>query len=99
MKRVVAVLAVAGVVAVIAAAAPRGEKAGVLAPLEKGQRVALKETPGGYTITLMPGLDLGSRVVEVGADYVVLLDPAGVTETRVPIYSVKAVVVTRPPGK
>lgn len=99
MQKLVAVSVVAGVVAVLAAAAPKGEKAGVFAPLGKGQKVALKETPGGYTITAMPGVDLAYKVVEVGADYIVVVDAAGVTETRIPVYAVKAVTVTRLPGK
>lgn len=46
----------------------------------------------------MPGVPLGSKVLEVGADYVVVQDAAGVTETRIPITAVRAVVVTRVPG-
>lgn len=99
MKRVVAVLAVVCVVAVLAAAVPKGERTGVFAPLEKGQKVALKEVAGGYQITVMPGVELASKVIEVGADYVVLEDPAGVTQTRIPVYSTRAVVVTRVPAK
>ena len=99
MKKFVAVLSIAGVVAVLAAAAPKDVATGVFAPLEKGQVVALKETPGGYQIGVVPGVELAYKVVEVGGDYVVLADAAGVTETRIPVYAVKAVTVTRLPGK
>jgi hypothetical protein len=81
------------------AAAPRGggRKAGLFAPLEVGQKVGLKERAGGYEIGVVPGVPLGHKVLEVGVDYVVLEDFAGVTETRIPVYAVRAVVVTRLP--
>jgi len=99
MNKLVAVSVVVGAVAVLAAAAPRGEKVGVFAPLEKNRKVSLKETPGGYQIGVVPGVELTHTVVEVGADYVVVADAAGVTETRIPVYAVRAVTVTRLPGK
>ena len=98
MKKQVAVAWAFGVVAVLAAAAPRGGGAGVFGPLEKGSKVTLNETPGGYKIVVMPGVELGHTVAEVGADYVVA-DAAGVTETRIPVYAVRAVTVTRLPGR
>jgi hypothetical protein len=99
MKKQIAVVWAVGVVAVLAAAAPKGGGAGVFGPLEKGRKVTLKETPGGYLIVVVPGVELGHTVAEVGADYVVLADAAGVTETRIPVYAVKAVTVTRLPGR
>ena len=81
------------------AAAPKGEdrKAGLFAPLELGQHVSLKERAGGYEIGVVPGVDLAQKVVVVAADYIVLEDAAGVTETRIPIYAVRAVTVTQLP--
>ncbi len=87
-----------GVVLVVltTAAVGRGDdKGGVFAPLEEGQKVVLKEAGDHYQITVVPGLETGHKVLEVGADYIVLLDPAGVNEVRIPIYSVKSVTVTR----
>lgn len=84
----------------LAAAAPKAAPAGgVLAPLTVGQKVGLKEVAGGEQISVMPGVELASKVIEVGADYVVVEDPAGITQTRIPVYAVRAVVVTRLPGK
>jgi hypothetical protein len=60
-----------------------------------GQQVGLKETHAGYTITVMAGVPLGQKVVEVGTDYVLLEDPTGATQTRIPVTAVRAVVVTR----
>lgn len=83
------------------AAAPKdGKRSGVFAPLEKGSKVALKEVGGRYEITVMiPALTEGYTVAEIGTDYVVLVDPSGVTETRLPLFSVKAVTVLKPPKK
>ena len=86
------------VLAVAVAAAPKAEpKKGLFAPLEVGHQVGLKEGAGGYTISVMPGIPLGQKVVEVGTDYVVLEDPTGTTQTRIPVTAVRAVVVTRLP--
>src|SRR5689334_21223735 len=82
------------------AAGPKEKKgSGIFAPLKEGQTVALKEAGGRYEIALVPGLEAGHKVVEIGPDYIVLTDAAGVTETRIPVCSVKAVTVTRLPRK
>lgn len=94
--------AVAGVLLLVLATAAveaRDDKGGVFAPLEEGQKVVLKEAGDRYQITVVPGLEAGHKVMEVGSDYVVLLDPAGVNEIRIPIYSVKSVTVMRQPRK
>jgi hypothetical protein len=98
MNSRVAVAGVAFVVALLTvAAAPRDERKGVLAPLEVGQQVGLREAANGYTINVVPGTPLGNKVVEVGTDYVVLEDAAGLTQTRIPVTSLRAVIVTRLP--
>jgi hypothetical protein len=88
-------------VALAPAAAPKAEdKApGVFAPLEKGSKVALKEVAGRYEINMIPGGAGSHTVAEIAGDLVVLVDPSGVTETRIPVYSIKAVTVTRLPKK
>ena len=65
----------------------KGRK-GFLSVLKEGQAVVLKEAAGRYEITLMEG---GHKVIEVGPDYVVVEDIAGVTETRIPIFSIKSI--------
>ena len=65
----------------------KGRK-GFLSVLKEGQAVVLKEAGGRYEITLMEG---GHKVIEVGPDYVVVEDLAGVTETRIPIFSIKSI--------
>jgi hypothetical protein len=71
---------------------------GVLSVLSKGQAVSLKEVSGRYEIGIIPEAMLGCKVVEVGADYVVVKDIAGVTELHIPIYSIKAVSILKATG-
>ncbi len=88
------------VVLLVAGAEPKQEKtAGVFAPLVKGKTVALKEVAGRYEISVIPKVELGHKVVEVGPEFLVLEDIAGTTETRIPVYSVRAVTVLRQPKK
>lgn len=78
----------------VMAADPKPEKPkGVLSPLEKGQTVTLKEVGGRYEIGLVPGVELGHKIIEVGADFVVVEDVAGAVQTRIPLCSVRAVTV------
>ena len=65
----------------------KGRK-GFLSILKEGQAVVLKEAAGRYEITLMEG---GHKVIEIGPDYIVVEDIAGVTETRIPIFSIKSI--------
>jgi hypothetical protein len=94
-----ALVAVLVVALAAASAAPKeSKKSGLFAPLEAGQRVGLREKDCGWEIDIVPGVEGGHKVVEVGSDCVVLEDAAGVTETRIPICAVKAVKITRLPG-
>ena len=65
----------------------------VFAVLRPGQAVNLKESNGRYEISIFDNGPevLGHKVVEVASDYVVLQDIAGISETRIPIFSIKAV--------
>lgn len=68
-----------------------------LSPLKEGQTVVVKEVAGRYEITLIKDVRLTHTVKEVGADYVVFEDALGTTETRVPIYSIKAIIKVKIP--
>jgi hypothetical protein len=74
---------------------------GVLSVLHPDQPVAVKKAGGRYEITVMPKVPgpLGHQVVEVGSNYLVVQDLVGVTETRIPIWSIKCVSVLRAGGK
>ena len=70
---------------------------GFLAALKEGQTVVLKENAGKYEITLMKNIPLGHKVIEVGSDYVVVEDAAGVTETRIHVTSIKSIIKLKIP--
>jgi len=70
---------------------------GLLSVLKEGQSVSVKDVAGRYEITLIKDVKLGHKVIEVGSDYVVVEDAAGVTETRIPVYSIKAIVRLKVP--
>ena len=70
---------------------------GFLTILKEGQTVALKESAGKYELTLMKNIPLGHKVIEVGSDYVVVEDAAGVTETRIHVTSIKSIIKLKIP--
>lgn len=92
---------IAGAVLLLAAsiAASRPEdapKKGLFAKIKTGQSVALKDVGESFLISLMDEPMPGTHeVVEIGDDYIVLKDTAGLAETRIPVYAVKAVVLVR----
>lgn len=64
---------------------------GVLTVLQVGQSVTLKDADGRYEIGIFAnGPDLlGYKVVEVGGDYLVVQDVAGVNELRIPKWGIR----------
>lgn len=70
-----------------------------LSALKEGQTVTLKETAGRFEIML--GDDKfgarGHKVVDVGTDYVVIEDLAGITERHIPVYSIVSIVKVKRP--
>ena len=90
-RSIIAVLLCATLALVCLSPAASGQdkgRKGFLSVLKEGQGIVLKEAAGRYEITLMEG---GHKVIEVGPDYVVVGDVAGVTETRIPIFSIKSI--------
>jgi hypothetical protein len=86
-----------GVVVVVAAVALGANETKKLksafSVLKFGESVSLKDEGSAYSITVFePDLPQSHKVVEIGDDYVVVRDIAEVTETTIPIYSVKAIV-------
>ena len=68
------------------------KRKGVFSMLKVGQAVSLKDEESAYSISFIePEVLLGHTVVEVGDDFVVVRDIAGITETTVSVYSVKSV--------
>ena len=73
---------------------------GFLSEFKEGQSVMVKEVAGRFEISMFedgPEL-LSHKVTSVGTDYVTVEDIAGVTETRLPIYSITSIVRLKVPG-
>lgn len=70
---------------------------GFLSVLKEGQSVSVKEVAGRFEITLMKDVKFGPKVIEVGADYIVIENIAGVTETRIHVTSIKSIVKLKLP--
>ena len=89
-------LLISGLLFVASGQAP-GKDRGVLSVLHAGQAVSLQDSGNGYVISVLkdgPEM-LGHKVIEVFSDYIVIEDLAGVNQTRIPIYSIKSVLVTK----
>jgi len=70
---------------------------GFLSVLKEGQIVLVKENAGRYEITIMKDIQVGRKIIEVWNDFVVIEDAAGVTSSRIPIYSIKAITTLKFP--
>ena len=66
-----------------------------LSNFQVGQIVLLSEPGGRYEFRIIKGLEVGHKVLEVGTDYVLLEDAGGVTETMIPVTSIRSVVRLR----
>ena len=85
----------AGLVIVLVASvgmAP-AERVGVLDGLRPGLPITLTEAEGRFEIGILPGMPgpLGHEVTAVGQDYVAVKDITGVSETVIPLFSIKCV--------
>lgn len=85
----------------VTAQAPAERKSNFLAALKRDQPVSIKEVSGRYEISTVDGAAAvqGHKVVEIGADYVIVQDISGVTEIHIPMYSIKAIIQLKFPGK
>ena len=101
MNRIVSVLFLSVFLALASVPATgHGQEKGrktFLSVLKEGQSISVKEVAGRYEITLLKDVKLGHKVIEVGAEYVVVEDAAGITETRIPVYSIKSIVKLKVP--
>ena len=77
------------------AADPQPEK-GFFAVLKPDQQIVLKEVGDRYEISVIELANhLSHVVVEVGSNHVVVRDSFGLIETRIPVYSIKAIVTIK----
>jgi len=68
---------------------------GVLANLKVDQAINVKEVGGRYLLTVIEGeskLPVPHTILELGSEYIVVRDFTGLNETRIPIYSIQAIV-------
>ena len=64
----------------------------ILSTLKVGKSVSLKDEGAGYSISFLDEeVPQSHTVIEIGDDFVVMRDIAGVTETVVPVYSLKSI--------
>jgi hypothetical protein len=91
----------AGFIIVLGASAGMApaERVGVLGGLRPGLAITLTETEGRFEIGILPGVPgpLGHEVTAVGDDYLAVKDIVGVTETVIPLFSIKCVKTLRQP--
>ena len=94
MKRGLIAGAVLLLIASAAASKPEAPpEKGLFATLKARDSVFLKDGGSSYVIsTVDEPMPMTHEVVEIGRDYVVLKDLAGVVEVRIPVFSVKAVI-------
>lgn len=59
--------------------------------LKIGQMIAVKEVSGKYELLFQEKTPVGSKVIEIGDDYLALVDPSGLVETRIHVTSIKNV--------
>lgn len=92
MKRIVLMLPLIAVVLLTIGAADVPKKT-VFSGLKVGQQVGLKDHGTAFEISfLTEEIPQGHTVIEIGDDFVVLEDLAEVTQTTIPVYSLRAIV-------
>ena len=65
---------------------------GFMSILKEGQAVTVRELAGRYEISRTDGVPQGHKITEVGSEFIVVEDIAGVTETRIHVCSIRAIV-------
>ena len=68
----------------------------IFATLKPDQQIVLKEVGDRYEISVIELANhLSHVVVEVGSNHIVVRDSVGFIETRIPVYSIKAIVTIK----
>lgn len=85
----------------VTAQAPAEKRQTFLSVLKEGQSVSVKEVSGRFEFSTLEGIPVvqSHKVLEVGSDYVIVQDFSGITETHIPIWSFKAFIRVKVPGK
>lgn len=104
MKRPVVALLLASFIVLgtitLSSQSPERPRQGFLSVLKVGQSVNVKEVAERFEVTFDDALtDLGHKITEIGPDFVTIEDLGGLIETRIPVYSIKAIVRMKVPRK
>ena len=107
MLRSTLVLLLAAVIAIalgtinVSGQAPDKPRPGFLSALKTGQGIMFKEVAGRFEVSMFDDdtQTLSHKVIEVGTDFLTIEDIGGLTETRLPIYSIKSIVRLKVPKK
>jgi len=96
MKRPIVALLLAAFVVLgtitLSGQSPETPRQGFLSALKVGQSVSVKEVAGRFEVMLDRALtNLSHKIVEVGPDSMTIEDVGGLIETRIPVYSIKAI--------
>jgi hypothetical protein len=89
-------LACAGLFSTATSQPPPAARRTVFSTLKVGQSVVVKERNGLHEVSTMDEAGpMTHKIVEVGDDFLVVRDEAGVTESRIPVTAVRAVIYVR----
>ncbi len=79
--------------------APENPQQGFLTGLKEGQSIMLKEVAGRFEISSFDDGQaiLSHKVIDVGTDYLTVEDFGGLLVTRIPVFSIKAIVLLKVP--
>lgn len=70
----------------------------VFSTLRTGQKIILKESPSGrYEILVFKDAPGTSKITEIGRDYLVVEDAAGISELRIPVTSISVIRTIKSP--
>ena len=81
--------------------APPEKRNQFLSVLKEGQPISLKEVQGRFEISFVEGLAVpqGYKIIEIGADFLIVQDITGINEIHIPLYSIKAITKMKLQGK
>ena len=101
MKHIPIILILLGLTLTVMAQVPAEKRSTILDVLKVDQKVNLKEVSGRYEVSFFEEVPnaQGFTIKAIEADHLVVEDIAGVNLIHIPLYSIKAIVRVKIPGK
>ena len=59
--------------------------------LHPDQPITIKDTSGGFEISVFDNLPASHKVISVGNDHIAIVDANNVTETVIPVYQIRCI--------